>query len=158
VEIQGVIGDSTPPSDLDAVYRAYFVSLMRVAYLLTGSNSHAEDVVHDVFLRCAPRLSVIEHPAAYLRTAVVNECRRQYSRENRFDRTADADSVEEMPVELMELRDALQRLDGRKRAAVVLRYFVDVPDSEIAAILGCRPATVRTLLHRAINELREVLA
>ena len=50
------------------------------------------------------------------------------------------------------------RLSARKRAAVVLRYFVDIPDAEIAEVLGCRPATVRTLLHRAINDLKEDLS
>jgi len=39
-----------------------------------------------------------------------------------------------------------------------LRYFVDIPDAEIAEVLGCRPATVRTLLHRAINDLKEDLS
>jgi len=53
-----------------------------------------------------------------------------------------------------ELWDALQRLDERRRTAVVLRYYADLPDDDIAGILGCRRATVRTLIHRALRDLR----
>lgn len=144
--------------DFEALYRSHFVSLMRVAYLMSDSAAAAEDAVHDVFIRCAPRLHEIAHPPSYLRAAVVNECRAQHRRWRRAHHSPLPEQVDVLPHELVETRAALRRLSPRKRAAVVLRYFVDIPDAEIADVLGCRPATVRTLLHRAIAELREDLA
>jgi RNA polymerase sigma factor (sigma-70 family) len=53
--------------------------------------------------------------------------------------------------------DALGRLPYRQRAALVLRYYEDRPDHEIAEVLGCRPATVRSLVHRGLEALRKVV-
>ena len=64
----------------------------------------------------------------------------------------------ELPTELIELRAALDRLGERARTVVVLRYFVDLPDREIAALLGCRVATVRSIAHRSLRTLREELS
>jgi len=151
----------TSPVGIDGVeglYRSHFAPLMRVAYLMSDSVAAAEDAVHDVFVRCAPRLNEIEHPPSYLRAAVVNECRAQHRRSQRDHHVPPPEQLDELPHELLETRAALGRLSPRKRAAVVLRYFVDIPDAEIAKVLGCRPATVRTLLHRAINDLKEDLS
>lgn len=142
---------------VEALYRTHFATLMRVAYLMSDSVAAAEDAVHDVFVRCAPRLPEIEHPPSYLRAAVVNECRAQHRRWRRDHDAPVPELLDGLPYELVETRAALRRLSPRKRP-VVLRYFVDIPDAEIADVLGCRPATVRTLLHRAINELREDLS
>ena len=141
-----------------AVYRAQFAPLMRVAFLLSDSAAAAEDAVQEAFLRCAPRLADIDHPPSYLRAAVVNECRAQHRRRARTSSAPIPDDGEDFPHELLETRAALRRLSSRKRAAIVLRYFVDIPDQDIAEILGCRPATVRTLLRRAIRDLKEDLA
>ena len=54
-----------------------------------------------------------------------------------------------------ELWDALGRLDERRYTAIVLRFYEDLPDAEIAAVLGCRPATVRTLVRRGLAALRK---
>ena len=58
---------------------------------------------------------------------------------------------------LTELRDQLQRLPARRRTAIVLRYLCDLPDAEIARILDCREATVRSLVHRGLADLRSTL-
>ena len=130
---------------------------MRVAYLLTGSTEGAEDAVHDTFLRCRSRFGTLEDPRSYLRAAVVNECRSVHRRLRRSPPPAAAPEPRP-PAELVELRDALDRLPYAQRAAIVLRYFVDIPDDDIAAALGCRPATVRSHLRRGIANLREALA
>ena len=133
-------------------------ALRRVAFLITGSSADAEDIVQEVFARCAGRIGDLDHPPSYLRAAVVNECRARHRRRGRHP--VDVDLVgraAELPVEVIETLDALRGLDGRKRAAVVLRYFVDIPDDDIAEILGCTPSTVRSLIRRAVIELREVL-
>ena len=62
------------------------------------------------------------------------------------------------PVELLELHTALGHLSERQRTAVVLRYFVDLPDHQIAEVLGCRVSTVRSLVHRALRVLRKEMA
>jgi RNA polymerase sigma factor (sigma-70 family) len=54
-----------------------------------------------------------------------------------------------------ELWDALATLSPRQRAAIVLRFYEDLPDDEIAQVLGCRPATVRTTVHRGLAALRK---
>lgn len=150
---------SEPKADdrqLDALYRAHSEQLVRVAFLLTGSHAAAEDAVHDVFIRCADRLDGLDHPLSYLRTAVVNECRTQHRR----DRTVagPVPEVPSLPDRVIETLDALDGLPEMQRAAVVLRYFIDLPEAEIAEILDCRPATVRSHVHRAITHLRTVLS
>jgi RNA polymerase sigma factor (sigma-70 family) len=144
------------PEAMDGLYREHFPSLIKVAYLLTGSAAAAEDAVHDVFVRIIDRADSIDHPSSYLRAAVVNECRTQHRRRQRRQ-TLSGKTEEELPHDLVETRDALTSLTPRRRAAVVLRYFADVHDDEIALILNCRPATVRSLIHRALNDLRETL-
>ena len=61
---------------------------------------------------------------------------------------------DEIPEQLIDLRTALDRLTDRQRLVVVLRYFADLRDEEIAEVLGVRPGTVRSLAHRAIAALR----
>lgn len=141
----------------EAAYRQHFPALMRVAYLMTGSNAVAEDVVHDVFVACADRLEGLDDPGPYLRVSVVNGCRRHHRRRARTAEQAQLCDEIELPSELVELRDGLDRLDHRKRAAVVFRYFLDMPYEEIAAALNCRPSTARSLVHRSLRQLKEVL-
>ncbi len=146
----------------ETLYLEQFRPLVTIAFLLTGSAAEAEDAVHDSFLRCAHRLGSIEHPPSYLRAVVVNECRSRFrlkGREQQQHRNAIllVGSESQLPHDLIETRDALRSLSDRKRAVIVLRYFVDLPEQEIADILQCRPSTVRSLAHRGLRELREKL-
>jgi len=141
-------------ADFDAIYRAHASSLKQVAFLLTGSGPAAEDAVHEVFLRCADRIGHLDHPLSYLRAAVVNECRKQHRRRQREQTAEPPPAAEQLPYETIETLAALDGLSTRKRTAVVLRYFVDIPDTEIAEILRCRPSTVRSLIRRALIDLR----
>ena len=59
------------------------------------------------------------------------------------------------PLGADELWDALATLPDRQRTAIVARYYLDLPDPEIADLLGCRPATVRTAIHRGLAALRK---
>jgi RNA polymerase sigma factor (sigma-70 family) len=145
-------------SNLELLYRAEYAPLMRIAYLMTSSNEAAEDAVHETFLRCAPKLAEVEHPPSYLRAALLNECRSGYRRRAREQRLYTETQLVESDVWLLELQDALRRLSYRQRAALVMRYFVDLPEPEIAHVLGCRPSTVRSLIRRGLANLREVLA
>lgn len=139
----------------EAVYTSAYRELLRVAYVLTGSSAAAEDVVHDVFCRVGPRIAELENPAAYLRVAVVNQCRSIHRRIARAPRLQTPEPV--LDGRLVELQDALASLNERQRTAIVLRYLCDLPDAEIADLIGCRAGTVRTLIHRGLAELRAIV-
>jgi RNA polymerase sigma factor (sigma-70 family) len=140
-------------SGSEAAYAASYRELLRVAFVLTGSSAAAEDVVHDVFCRVGPRIGSLDNPAAYLRVAVVNQCRSLHRRFTRAPRPSQLPDIA-LDAGLTEFRDSLQTLPPKQRAAVVLRYLCDLPDDEIADILNCRPATVRSLVHRGLAALR----
>lgn len=134
--------------------------MVRLATLLVGSHHVAEEIVQDSFAAVDQRWESIDRPGAYLRTVVVNGCRavlRRRELERRHDGAGAVEEVDHLPTRLVELRDALDRLSDRQRVVVVLRYFVDLPDAEIAEALRCRPATVRSLARRALAKLREEL-
>jgi RNA polymerase sigma factor (sigma-70 family) len=152
VEI-AVTGAGTGWAGSEAVYATAYRDLLRVAFVLTGSGAAAEDVVHDVFCRVGPRIAQLDNPAAYLRVAVVNQCRSIHRRMLRAPRPDRPPEVV-LDTGLTELSDALQELPARQRTAIVLRYLCDLPEREIAEILDCRPTTVRTLIHRGLADLR----
>jgi len=141
----------------EALYRAHYPAMMRLGFLLTGSNEAAEDIVHDVFLRVGSRLP-LDHPASYLRTALVNACRSQHRRALVAHRHAPPPAPLVMPRELVDFRDVLLGLPLRQRTAIVLRYFCQMDDTAIADLLDCRPATVRTLVPRGLATLRQVMS
>lgn len=160
--------DSTPvPSgqldDADGIgslFAAERQAMLRMATLMVGSAAVAEEVVQDAFVVVGRRWSSLERPGAYLRTTVINGCAQVLRRRDAEGRALAArvpDEVVELPSPLVELRDALDRLGERQRIVVVLRYFVDIPDHEIAEVLGVRPSTVRSLARRALKVLRKEL-
>lgn len=140
------------------LFRRRYDDMVRVATLLVGSVAIAEELVQDAFVRVHQRWDRVEGEGdGYLYRAVVNACRSHHRRrgvERAFrpdprppDRLPEPDGV--LP--------HLDRLSPRRRAALVLRYYADLPDEEIAAVLACRPATVRSLVHRGLAQLREVI-
>lgn len=144
---------------LDALYRDEREPMLRVAVLMVGSRAEAEEIVHDAFVVVGERWDQVANPGGYLRTTVVNGCRMALRRREVARRRAPGGvELVDAPHELVELHDALGVLSDRERMVVVLRYLVDLPDDEIASALHCRPATVRSLAHRALKKLREELA
>ena len=139
------------------LYEREWPSLMRVAYLLTSSRSIAEEIVQDAFVRLHASRTAVLNPAAYLRTSVVNACRDTHRHQAVVDRHPPR-APEPTIAEHDELFDALARLPWRQQAALVLRFHVDLAERDIAAALGCRPATVRSLIHRALTTLRKDLS
>lgn len=134
--------------------------MVRLAVLLVGSRPMAEEIVQDSFSVVLQRWDTLDRPGAYLRTVVVNGCRMALRRREteRRHRELDPPLPAESPDELIELHEALGTLPERQRVVVVLRYFADRTDAEIAEALGCRPATVRSLAHRGLTRLRKELA
>jgi len=141
----------------DDLFRRRYEPMVRVAFLLVGSQAEAEDVVQDAFARVELRWSRIDNPEGYLHRCVVNRSHdvlRRRRLEQRF-RLLRRDEASELQAD--ELGDALAALSPRRRAAVVLRYYAGLREREIAEALGVRPGTVKSMLHRALSELREVI-
>jgi len=145
-----------PIESLEALYRLRYDPMVRLAALLLGSDAIAEEVVQDCFIRIGRRWDRVQQPTAYLRAAVVNACRSQRRRLG-IERAHVQPPGDAVDLEADEVWDALAQLPYRQRAALVLRFYEDLPDQEIAKALGCRPATVRSLAHRGLNHLREVI-
>jgi RNA polymerase sigma factor (sigma-70 family) len=138
------------------LYRAEYAGMVRVAWLIVGSSAIAEEIVQEAFLRIARRHESLDRPGAYLRVAVINGCRNELRRSRRMSPEPPPDVVLEQPA-MVDLLDGLRVLEPKQRAAIVLRYVDDRPDDEIAGLLGVRRATVRSLVHRGLLKLREVI-
>lgn len=141
------------------VYRDQRDSLVRLAYLITGSQAVAEDLVQDTFIRVMAKVDPSGQPGPYLRRSVVNACYSWHRRNRREVKTAD---LEETPVasrdsQQIEMWDALAKLPTRQRTVLVLRYYLDLTEADVAATLGCRVGTVKSTSHRALKELRRTL-
>jgi RNA polymerase sigma-70 factor (sigma-E family) len=138
------------------LYRDEHADMVRLAYLLTGSQEVAQDLVQDAFVSVHQAWSRVREPRAYLRRAVVNTCTSHHRRRTR-DRRARLAPPAPVELEADELFDVLADLPARQRAAVVLRYWHGLDERQIADALACRPGTVGSLLHRAVARLREVI-
>lgn len=145
--------------DFEAFYRANYQRTVRLAWLLSNGSSASEDVAQDAFLRLHRRFGEVASPAAYLRTTVVNlgrdARRRQLRHEARIHLLIGADDGNPHDAHLLEL---VAELPYAQRAVLVLRYWAGLPDQQIAQALGVRPATVRSLAHRATRRLRRELS
>ena len=146
--------------DFVGFYREAYPGAVRLAWLLTHDHDAAEDVAQDAFLRLRGRLATIEHPTAYLRTAIVNGCRDRARSAGRADagwrglRVVTEVARTDKPDELV---DVVAGLPYKQRAVLVLRYWADLREEEIATIVGVRPATVRSITARALDRLRKEL-
>jgi len=140
---------------------AHSTALTRFAYLLTGDPQLVEDLVQDAFLAMHRRFGetiALDHPVAYARRAIVNG---HVSRARRLASTETVtDAVPEKALEPTDSaeQDAMWRVLGtlppRQRAVLVLRYYLDLPDVEIAQAMDCRAGTVRSVAARAFAALR----
>jgi len=147
------------PAALVEVYRDEYVGFVRLAYLLVGTTSVAEEVVQDAFMACRERWDKVRtSPGGYVRTAVVNGAHARMRRRGVEDRHRPDPPPPDASAELVELRDAVGRLSWEQRVAIVLRFWVDLPDERTAEVLGCAPGTVRSHISRGVSELRKELS
>lgn len=137
-------------------YAGHFAELVRLAALLSGSADVAPDLVQDCFVRLHGHWTSVREPLPYVRRSVVHACASHHRRMARARRQP-VPEAEVSVLDADEMEDALARLPSRQRAAVVLRYYGDLPDAAIAAALRCRPGTVRSLVHRALADLRRTI-
>ena len=142
------------PDDLVALYRRDYRALVRHAYLLVGSRAEAEEVVQDAVVQLRLHWDDVRAPERYLRRSVVNGAFGLLRRREVAERRQPDPPPPDEPSHLVELRDVLLGLPERQRAVIVLRHVADLPDEEIAEILGCRRSTVRSLAARALAALR----
>jgi len=145
------------------LYRNHGSSARRLAYLMTGDNALAEDLVHDAFVRLFRRYGDLRADAdiaAYLRRTVVN-----LAIDHRKRRTREGDYLRRQKVEVQgsvtaaveqqdELWRALQLVGPRIRATLVLRYYEDLSERQTADVLGCSVGTVKGYASRGLKQLR----
>jgi RNA polymerase sigma-70 factor (sigma-E family) len=155
------------------LYRAHALRLTRLAYVMLGDRGLAEDIVQEAFagLRSRwARLSDTSKAVFYLRSSVLNGCRSVLRRSSAARAlmlvdivggplTAEASPEAAAPSgqERRALMAAIRRLPARQREALVLRFYLDLPEAEIARLMGIRPGTVRSTIYRALAALGRVL-
>ena len=155
---------------LSAVVDQQWTPLTRLALLLLGDRASAEDAVQDACeatWRLQPRVNDRDHLTAYLRTAVVNRCRsagRRRGTVHRFlasARPPDDAPAADVPVLAAESDAAvlagLARLAPRQREVLVLRYWSELSEREIAETLGIAPGTVKRTASDALARLNTLL-
>lgn len=147
--------------DFGAYVAARRPALVRFAVALTGNSADAEDLVQSALARVAVRWSSVrrrDRPDAYVRRTIVrlhiNRWRRLLSRErpaaDPLERAAPPDDADTRQV----VWEALATLPPRQRAVLVLRYYEDLSEADIAKVLGCAPGTVKSQASKALARLR----
>jgi RNA polymerase sigma factor (sigma-70 family) len=134
-------------------YRAEWAGAVRLASLLV-QRAAAEDLVQDAFAAVYPKFDSLANPGGYLRVAIVNGCRQLYRRRAvELDRMPRLAVAADTSPELNELADVVAALPYRQRAVLVMRYWLELSEQEIADALSCRPGTVKSLSSRALTRL-----
>jgi RNA polymerase sigma-70 factor (sigma-E family) len=160
-------GPDNAGSAVGALYLAYAVSLIRLAYIMLGDRPAAEDVVQDAFCGLYRHWDGLTDPAGalyYVRSSVLNGCRTVLRRRALGHRVTlyqpparSAEAAALSNEERREVMRAVRALPGRQREALVLRFYLDLPEQEIARVMGVRPSTVRSATHRALRALGKLL-
>ena len=160
-------GSAERRAALIELFEAEGRALVRLARIFTDDTNAAEDLVQEAFIRLYRSMSAIHDPsrsAAYLRSIVLNLCRDHNRRglmSLRHLQTSVDVAVVDRPDDLVvrteqqaEVIDALLALSVRQRECLVLRYYSDMTESEIAATLGISPNSVKTHCRRGMESLR----
>jgi RNA polymerase sigma-70 factor (sigma-E family) len=157
-----------PNGDLDAFLEARWPSLFRLACLLTGSPAEAQDLLQESMEKVCLRWSKIsrtELPEAYVRRLMVNtlvsRSRKPFRRHELFDGGETPGSVESPERAILEraaIWPLVCALPVRQRAVIVLRYYEDLSEQQIADVLGCSTGSVKSQAHDALASLRRGVA
>jgi RNA polymerase sigma-70 factor (sigma-E family) len=153
-----------------ALYAAHAVGLIRLAVVMLGDRSVAEDVVQEAFYGLYRRWGQLADPdkaLGYVRASTLNGCRselRHRLRAQRRERQAPAEvlaaSAEQAALvgeEHRQVLSALRRLPDRQREALVLRFYLDLTEPEIAHSMGVSPGTVKSTTSRGLAALGRLL-
>jgi RNA polymerase sigma-70 factor (sigma-E family) len=158
-------GDDGVEESFTAFVRASGERHLRVAVLLTGDWHAAEDLVQASLVKLYRAWPGVDQacgdPDAYLRRIMVNTHRSWWRA--RWRREAPVAQLPDGPGRgedadqralAVSIRQALRRLSPRQRAVLVLRYYEDLPEAEIASLLGCSAGSVKAHAHRGLRALR----
>jgi len=150
-----------------ALYEAHALGLVRLAYVMLGDRAGAEDVVQEAFgglYRRWDQLTDKGRALQYVRSSVLNGCRSALRRPRHADvdgvpqpAAASAEAAALTSEERREVMRALRRLPDRQREVLVLRFYLDEPEAEIARVMGISQSTVRSTAHRALVKLGHLL-
>jgi len=154
--------------DIDTFLAARWSSLFRLACLLTGSATEADDLLQEsavkVYLRWT-KISRTQVPEAYVRRMMVNtlvsRSRRPFRRRELLEGTVAATAVvspENAVLDRAQVWPMICALPVRQRAVIVLRYYEDLSEQEIADVLGCSTGSVKSQAHDALASLRRRVA
>lgn len=147
------------PDVIERLFVAHYGGLLRLGYLLAGPDA-AEDLVQDAFVRALDKWRPDAPEEAFRAWAQTTMVRMSISRFRRAtkERVAyqrhGAEPEVPTPDPIPEIERAIASLTPRQRAAVVLRYYEDLSESQIADRMGVRPGTIKALLHQARERLR----
>lgn len=146
-----------PRQEFEALYRHEFPGMVKLARAMVDQTDKATEIVQEAFAKTWRKWSTVKNPGGYVRTAVVNGCRSELrKREVRRRIPLPApDTVDDREREY--LADALAQLSPKRRIVLVLRFYEDMPDAEIAEVLGVRPGTIKSLASRGLADLRKVI-
>jgi RNA polymerase sigma-70 factor (sigma-E family) len=173
-QLTRLVGRNQAKDEFEQFVASSAADLLRTGFLVVWDLSTAEDLVQECLLQVArrwPRVRSMEQPKAYARRILFNLAldgakrhHRHRSELNIADRSVIEDRHDLAAARALgavettsELIDALGALTPRQRAALVLRYFEDLSESEVAEVLGCSVGTVKSTTSRALERLRGVL-
>jgi RNA polymerase sigma-70 factor (sigma-E family) len=162
---------ASAPSSFDDFVRSHVDDLVRMAYLITWDPSESEDLVQECLIRVAKhwsRVSGMAMPLAYARRTLANlafDGRKHRSR--RHDELSapepgdiadpSTNSTPETVGIRSEMAAALGQLTRQQRTVLGLRYFLDLSESQVAAILDCSEGNVKSTASRALARVRELI-
>jgi RNA polymerase sigma-70 factor (sigma-E family) len=162
--VRGHASDQPATDRLEDLYLRHGPEAVRLAFLLTGDRELSEDIAQEAFVRVARRLTGLRNADAfrwYLRRTVVNlsnsHLRRQRVERAYYRRLVGSGAVGAASPDLVTrhaVREAIEQLPPRQRTVVVLRYYQDLTDQQIASVLGWPVGSVKSALHRAAATLR----
>ncbi len=165
--VTGHVRSRTGGTDFAEVFNAHHQGAVRLAWLLTGDADQAEDAVAEALAKVWVKWEQgrVHDPGPYLRRAVVNEVRSRGRRKVLERREADRRTADDRGVRLHDDAAAdhdlvwrsLGQLPPRQRQAIVLRYYEDLPEAEVAEMLGISVGTVKSQVSRGLDRLREVV-
>jgi RNA polymerase sigma-70 factor (sigma-E family) len=158
-----------PAEAVTLLYQVHAVGMIRLAVVMLGDRAAAEDVVQDAFCALYRRFGSLDQPdraLAYVRSSVLNGCRSELRARRRGARRAastlsrDAASAEDdalLGEEHRQVLRALRRLPDRQRESLILRFYLDLPEAEVARSMGISQGTVKSTTSRALAALASLL-
>jgi RNA polymerase sigma-70 factor (sigma-E family) len=169
-DVAGMLSEDLSAADsaVSKLYKNHYRSLVRLAGLLVRDEPTAEEVVQECFTAMSDgrhRLREEEKALSYLKQAVINRSRSVVRHRRAMDRSApepapDMPGAEQGSLAQLDRRDviaALQALPVRQREALVLRYYGDLSEKQIAKMMGISPGAVKAYTARGVSSLRAVL-